>query len=85
MTKELKAQCKEYAAYNRRGAKRIERILGTRPYNENGALSESGVVDLLTDIMHLCDMAGIDYLDAEKTATNHHIAETLQARTGLEQ
>lgn len=36
---------------------------------------ESGVIDILTDIRHLCDQVGLDFANLDRIAYNHYIAE----------
>lgn len=42
---------------------------------------KTGVVDLLTDLMHLCDEAGLDFDAALEAARSHYEAETWENRT----
>ena len=38
-------------------------------------LLSDGVVDLLANLLHLCRIAGVDFKDAVRVATDHHDSE----------
>jgi hypothetical protein len=35
----------------------------------------TNVVDMLTDLRHLCDVKGLDFYEAERLAYNHYVEE----------
>jgi len=44
---------------------------------------DSALIDLLTDLLHLCDVRGADFADLERRARNHYRDEMLDESEGL--
>ncbi len=48
--------------------------------NNEKANTDSAVVDMLTDLRHVCDRYGLDYASLNRIARGHHIVERTQDR-----
>lgn len=42
---------------------------------KGGGGTECDIIDILSDIRHLCDAEGLDYDNLSRIAGNHHLAE----------
>lgn len=54
----------------------IRKAVHKQAKQQGGDIHDStGVVDLLANVMHICDESDLDFADCERQARNHYLAE----------
>lgn len=61
---------------NEKRGRRAARVIKAEYKNDSRGLCREDVVDLMTDVMHLCRSKGFDYPGILESASNHYHEET---------
>lgn len=60
-------------------ASALKRIL-RQTYDEGRGVTATNIVDMLTDLRHLCDAEGLNFADCDRIAREHYRPEFAQGR-----
>lgn len=61
---------------NEKRAERAARVIWMEYRNDSRGICREDIVDLITDVMHLCDLKRDDFPGILESASNHHYEET---------